>query len=53
MKIKKDAEDKLKKDLADREKASLDCWEAYKKISYQGEVDERGINTIIWRKISL
>jgi hypothetical protein len=39
MKKKKDAEDKARKDLADREKASGDRWEVHKKISYRGEVD--------------
>jgi hypothetical protein len=26
----------------------LDHWDAQKKISYQGEVDGHGIDTIIW-----
>jgi hypothetical protein len=35
IKKKKKSEDKAKKDLADREKASRNHWEAHKKISYQ------------------
>jgi hypothetical protein len=36
--------------LGDREKASWDCWEVYKKISYQQEIEGYNIDTIIWGK---
>jgi hypothetical protein len=47
IKKKKDTENKARKDLADREKTVAECWEAHKKISYKGEVDGHGIDTII------
>jgi hypothetical protein len=50
IKKKKDAEDKARKDLADREKALWDRWEAHKKISYQGVVEGYCIDIIIWGK---
>jgi hypothetical protein len=50
---KKDIEYKAKKDLVDRVKTSWDCWEAHKKISYKGEVDEHGIDTTICGKDQL
>jgi hypothetical protein len=53
MKKKKDVEDKAKKDLADREKTSWDWWKAHKKISYQGEVEEHGVDTTICGKDQL
>jgi hypothetical protein len=48
MQKKKDAEDKAKKDLADKEKACWDRWKPHKKISYRGKVDGHCIDTIIW-----
>jgi hypothetical protein len=56
MKKNKDAEDKTKKDLSDRN-ASWDRREACKKISYQGEVEGHDIDTPVsyfmvkWQKL--
>jgi hypothetical protein len=38
------------KDLADRNKVALAHWDAHLKKSYLGEIEEHGIDTIVWGK---